>query len=209
SGCPTWPAEFAAFYREKGCWRGETFGEMLRDRALKLGDRIAITCGERNISYVELDRKADQLAAGFQRLGIQQADRVIVQLLNKSEFFEVIFALFRIGALPVFSLPSHRKSEIKYFCEFAEAKAYIVSDYFAGFHYQPMAKEIQQEVPTLKHVIVSGKSEELLSLNDLYDEPKYTRPDVKPDHIAFLQLSGGSTGLPKLIPRTHDDYIYS
>lgn len=87
AGCPTWPDEFAEKYRKEGCWRGETFGGMLRERADKHGNRIAVTYGDAHISYGELDMRADRLAAGFLELGIKKEDRVIVQLPNTPEFF--------------------------------------------------------------------------------------------------------------------------
>lgn len=149
-GFTPWPDELAETYRKNGCWAGETFGDLLRDRAAKYGDRIAITCGNTHWSYRELDTRADRLAAGFQKLGIQQMDRVVVQLPNIKEFFEVIFALFRLGALPVFALPSHRSSEITYFCEFAEAAAYIIPDAYSGFDYRSLARQVQSKLPTLK-----------------------------------------------------------
>ncbi|MBC6973016.1 (2,3-dihydroxybenzoyl)adenylate synthase [Bacillus sp. Xin] len=208
TGCREWPKEFANRYREKGCWRGETFGEMLRERAMRHGDQIAVTSGENHLSYSELDKRVDRLAAGFLNLGIKQTDRVVLQLPNIAEFFEVCFALFRIGALPVFALPSHRSSEISYFCEFAEATAYIISDKQLGFDYRKLAREIKDKVPTLQHVIVVGEAEEFVGICDLYMNP-VNLPEVKSSDVAFLQLSGGTTGLSKLIPRTHDDYIYS
>ncbi|KFC29336.1 MULTISPECIES: (2,3-dihydroxybenzoyl)adenylate synthase [Bacillus] len=207
-GFTPWPDELAETYRKNGCWAGETFGDLLRDRAAKYGDRIAITCGNTHWSYRELDTRADRLAAGFQKLGIQQMDRVVVQLPNIKEFFEVIFALFRLGALPVFALPSHRSSEITYFCEFAEAAAYIIPDAYSGFDYRSLARQVQSKLPTLKNIIVAGEAEEFLPLEDLHAET-VKLPEVKSSDVAFLQLSGGSTGLSKLIPRTHDDYIYS
>ncbi len=208
SGCYEWPKEFANRYREAGCWRGETFGEMLRERAIKYGERIALTSGEHHISYKEFDKRVDRLAAGFLSLGIKKTDRVVLQLPNIIEFFEVCFALFRIGALPVFALPAHRSSEICYFCEFAEATAYIIADKQLGFDYRNLARDVKRKVPTLKHIIVVGEEEEFVGIHDLYREP-VDLPEVKSSDVAFLQLSGGTTGLPKLIPRTHDDYIYS
>jgi 2,3-dihydroxybenzoate-AMP ligase len=208
-GYVPWPKELVDQYKKTGCWRGETFGGMLRDRAKHLGERIAITSGEKNISYRELDAKVDSLAAGFQELGIKQKDRVVVQLPNVIEFFEVCFALFRLGALPVFALPSHRKSEIQYFCEFSGAVAYVIADKHAGFNYCQLAEEVKNEVPTLKNVIVNGKTDKFVSLQDLYTKNTLNEPAVSPQDVAFLQLSGGSTGLSKLIPRTHDEYIYS
>nr|APD71515.1 non-ribosomal peptide synthetase 17 [Streptomyces sp.] len=209
---PTWPAEFAERYRAAGWWRGETFGQMLRDRAAAHPDRIAIVDpagGGRRWSYAELDRRADALAAGLLGRGIGKGDKVVVQLPNVAEFFEVIFALFRIGALPVFALPAHRETEIGYFCSFTGAIAYVIPAVHAGYDYRDLATEVRAGVPTLQHVFVTGGDpggHEALS--DVPAEPVHI-PGPAPDDLAFLQLSGGSTGVPKLIPRTHDDYIYS
>ncbi len=207
-GCPTWPKEFADKYRKEGCWRGETFGGMLRERAEKHGSRIALTYGDTHLSYRELDKRADSLAGGLLKLGIKKNDRVVVQLPNVIEFFEVCFALFRIGALPVFALPSHRHSEITYFCEFSEAAAYVIPDHHAKFDYRKLARQVKGKLRGLRHVIVAGEPEEFEALAGLYDQPAPPQ-NVHSEDVAFLQLSGGSTGLSKLIPRTHDDYIYS
>ncbi|MEK5115045.1 (2,3-dihydroxybenzoyl)adenylate synthase [Bacillus sp. FSL R5-0677] len=207
-GCEKWPKEFVDRYKKEGCWTGETFGEMLRERAMKYGDQIAVTSGGNHLSYHELDKKVDRLAAGFLHIGIRKSDRVVLQLPNVTEFFEVCFALFRIGALPVFALPSHRSSEISYLCEFTEASAYIISDKQLGFDFRKLARIVKEKVSTLQKVIVVGDEEEFVGIHDLYLEP-VDLPEVKSNDVAFLQLSGGTTGLPKLIPRTHDDYIYS
>lgn len=212
---PTWPAEFAERYRAAGHWRGETFGAMLRERAAAHPDRVAIVdpgAGggpERRWTYAELDARADRLAAGLLARGILGGDRVVVQLPNIAEFFEVIFALFRIGALPVFALPAHRETEIRYFCEFTEAAAYVIAGQHGGYDYRALAAAVRAEVPALRHVFVAGPDAGAFEpLEAVHAEPV----DVdgpEPGDLAFLQLSGGSTGIPKLIPRTHDDYIYS
>lgn len=209
-GCPTWPEEFARRYREAGYWRGYTFGQMLWERAAEHPDKVAIVDEKRRITYRELDQRADRLAAGLVGLGIQRRDRVVVQLPNIAEFFEVCFALYRIGALPVFALPAHRLTEISYFCDFAEAAAYITVDIEAGFDHRALAAEVKEKVPGLQHVIIAGDPGEhgFLALSDIDEEP-VELDGPEPSDVAFLQLSGGSTGIPKLIPRTHDDYIYS
>ncbi|MEU6171450.1 (2,3-dihydroxybenzoyl)adenylate synthase [Streptantibioticus parmotrematis] len=209
---PTWPDEFAERYRAAGHWRGETFGRMLRERAVRHGDRIAIVDPATDIrwTYAELDERADRLAAGLLGLGIRKGDRVVVQLPNVAAFFEVVFALFRVGALPVFALPAHRYSEIRHFCAFTEAVAYVVPDTADGFDHRELADRISAKVPTLRHVIVAGDDPgRHLRLADLPTEPVALTDEPRPDDLAFLQLSGGSTGVPKLIPRTHDDYLYS
>ncbi|MEU3918096.1 (2,3-dihydroxybenzoyl)adenylate synthase [Streptomyces sp. NPDC029004] len=211
---PTWPADFAARYRTAGYWQGETFGQMLRARAVQYPDRVAVVDpagAGRRWTYAELDRRADRLAAGLRDFGIGRGDRVVVQLPNVAEFFEVVFALFRIGALPVFALPAHREVEIGYFCSFSEAVAYIIADHHEGFDYRGLAAKVKEQAPTLRHVFVVGEAGEHTALSAVPREPAGPLDPDGPQasDLAFLQLSGGSTGVPKLIPRTHDDYLYS
>ncbi|WP_339195712.1 (2,3-dihydroxybenzoyl)adenylate synthase [Solibacillus sp. FSL R5-0449] len=208
-GFTPWPAERAEFYRESGCWAGLTFGQMLEDRARQYADNVAVMDEKRSLTYAQLNERVDQLAAGLLLLGIQKEDRVVVQLPNVAGYVEIVFALFKIGALPVFSLPSHRSNEIRYFCEFAEAKAYIVMDHFGGFDYRGLAREVQQAVHSLEHVIVLGEAQEFVSFDSLFSTQSIDFPEVRGSEVAFLQLSGGSTGLSKLIPRTHDEYMYT
>jgi 2,3-dihydroxybenzoate-AMP ligase len=208
---PTWPAEFAERYRAAGHWRGETFGRVLRERAAAHPDRIALVDPapeRRTWTYRELDERADRLAAGFVARGIGRGDRVVLQLPNVGEFVEVVFALFRIGALPVFALPAHRETEIGYFCSFTEAVAYVVPDVYGGFDYRDLAARARKEAPGLRHVFVAGDPGEHTALSDV-PAAKVPIEGPEPHETAFLQLSGGTTGVPKLIPRTHDDYLYS
>ncbi|MGC4082783.1 MAG: AMP-binding protein [Vicinamibacterales bacterium] len=70
--------------------------------------------------------------------------------------------------------------------------------------------KLQPATPTLRHVIVVGDpGETFVSLASLENGPAVPPADVRSSDVALMQLSGGSTGLSKLIPRTHDDYIYS
>ncbi|MFG2486122.1 (2,3-dihydroxybenzoyl)adenylate synthase [Streptomyces virginiae] len=214
-----WPAEFAERYRAAGWWRGETFGSVLRERAAAHADRIALVDpaggpdgGRRTWSYGELDARADRMAAGLTARGIRPGDKVVVQLPNTAEFFEVVFALFRIGALPVFALPAHRRTEISYFCSFTGAAAYVIPAVHGGYDYRELAAAVRAEVPGLREVFVADADPgEFTALAEVpLDVPAGgLGPGPVPHDLAFLQLSGGSTGVPKLIPRTHDDYIYS
>ncbi|MFE1290330.1 (2,3-dihydroxybenzoyl)adenylate synthase [Streptomyces sp. NPDC058751] len=209
---PTWPKEFADRYRAAGHWRGETFGGMLRERAAAHPDRVALVDPapeRRTWTYGQLDRAADRLAAGFSARGIGRGDRVGVQLPNVGEFVEVVFALFRIGALPVYALPAHRESEITHFCSFTEAVAYVIPDVHGGFDHRELATRVQEDAPALKHVFVAGDPGVHTALADVPCAPSGSLTGPRPHELAFLQLSGGTTGTPKLIPRTHDDYLCS
>lgn len=212
--CPKWPDALASNYRERGYWQGITFGDVLKHQAEQLPNQIALVSVTERWTYQLFDQKVDQLTWGFYQLGITARDRVVVQLPNINEFFAVCFALFRLGAIPMMALPAHRRNEISYFCQFTQAKAYIIADKHIGFDYRQLAREVKAEVPTLQHIIVVGDAEEFTPLVDLYlthreKELFSALPKPDPSATALFQLSGGTTGLPKLIPRTHDDYLYS
>ena len=199
-----WPEDFAARYRARGYWRGETFGDVLRARAAEHPSRVAVTAGEVNLSYADLLSRAESAAAGYLSLGLRPGDRVIVQLPNVAAFLPSVFGLFLAGLVPVYALPAHRRTELIHFARRAGARALVITPRFEGFDYTALAAEVQAEVPKLRHIIVAGE------LGPFEGVPAPAGlPQVDPSQVAFLQISGGSTGLSKLIPRTHDDYIYS
>ncbi|QZI73146.1 (2,3-dihydroxybenzoyl)adenylate synthase [Pseudomonas protegens] len=208
--CPSWPEAFAQRYRQAGYWRDETFGDLLRVAAQAFAEREALTDGERRLSYRQLDLRVDQLAAGLYRLGLRAGDNVVLQLPNRSAFVETCFALYRLGVRPIFALPAHRHLEIGRFCEFAQARAYLCTDCDAGFDYRAMARDLKAGNPHLEWVIVAGEAEEFTALDGLYDPaPSPAFPAPSADAVACFQLSGGSTGIPKLIPRRHNEYLYN
>ncbi|WP_428031781.1 (2,3-dihydroxybenzoyl)adenylate synthase [Ancylobacter sp.] len=205
-----WPEEFAARYRARGYWRGETFTSFLRDRAQEMPERLAVVGGERRWSFAELETRAETIARGLLALGLKPGDRVVVQLPNIAEFLSVVFGLFRARLIPVYALPAHRSVEIIHFARTAQARGYIIADRHDGFDYRALAEEVQREVPELAHVVVVGEGGPFAAVDALPDGSAVALPeDADPSEVAFLQISGGSTGLSKLIPRTHDDYIYS
>lgn len=209
-----WPSADAQRYRDLNCWTGETFGDVLTARAAAAPGAIAVVDAANSWSYAELDHRSRALATGLARLGIARHDRVLVQLPNRAEFVEVIFALFRLGALPVFCLPAHRQAELTPIATASAAVAMITSGTHQRFDYAALADSIRAQVDTLRHLlIVTDDTETPLpagahDLAEFRDEPGEL-PTPQASDVAFLQLSGGSTGIPKLIPRTHDDYLYS
>ncbi|MEU3567288.1 AMP-binding protein [Kitasatospora sp. NPDC036755] len=233
AGFVPWPEELSRKYREEGYWQDVTIGGLLTGWAEAYGDGVAVTAGERRVTFRELDAWADRLAGGLLRLGISPGDRVVLQLPNVVEFLPVFFALCRIGALPVLALPAHREHEIGALSALTEATAYVIADRDLGFDYRELARRVRRTVPGLEHVIVAGDAAEFVPLADLADLAGLADPadladlaDRKdpdgrdgaplarpappnPEDVAFFLLSGGTTGQPKLIPRTHTDYAYN
>ncbi|WP_232660579.1 (2,3-dihydroxybenzoyl)adenylate synthase [Pseudonocardia sp. TRM90224] len=205
-----WPDEFAERYRAAGYWTGETFGELLAARAAEHAERVAVVDGDLRLTYRELDERANELAAGFVDAGLVRGDRVVLQLPNIAEFVEIVFALFRIGALPVYALPAHRRTELRHIAEQTGAVAMITVAEHDGFAAAAAAAEIAAELPAVRlRMVVRGESGPgAMALHELRARPR-PLPGPAASDVAFLQLSGGTTGLPKLIPRTHDDYLYS
>lgn len=202
-----WPADLAASYRAKGYWRGETFGDVLRARAADHPGRLAVVDGANRWTYADLLARAESAAGGYLALGLEPGDRVIVQIPNIAAFFPAVFGLFLAGLVPVYALPAHRQAELIHFATRSGARAMVIADRHEGFDYRPLAHLVQAEVPAIAHVIVIGDAGGRIPFDSLQAGPAL--PPVDPSSVAFLQISGGSTGLSKLIPRTHDDYIYS
>ncbi|MFD4461420.1 (2,3-dihydroxybenzoyl)adenylate synthase [Nocardia sp. NPDC058480] len=200
-------------YRGQNLWAGETFGDVLAARATATPDRIAVLDTANRWTYAELHHRSRSLATGLARLGITPGDRVLVQLPNRAEFVEVIFALFELGALPVFCLPAHRAAELVPIAKAAAATAMITSATYQRFDYAALAESVRADVPGLRHVLLVLDEDQTApdgtdDLAEFRDEPT-DLPGPTAGDVAFLQLSGGSTGIPKLIARTHDDYLYS
>ena len=213
-GCVAWPEEFAQRYRANGYWQDITLYRVLAESAEKYPDKIAVVDGQRRLSYAQLLAEVERIAAGLLALGLRPLDRVIFQLNNSLELIETFFALARIGVIPVLALPAHRRTEIAHFARASGAVALLIPDVVRKFDYRQMAQEVLGECPGLRHVIVSGQAGAgQVALADLRAGKEAAQalaacPQPAAEEVALMLLSGGTTGLPKLIPRTHTDYIY-
>ena len=212
-GCTAWPGNLAARYRREGYWANITLNDMLAGSIRMAPEHTALVQGERRLSYAELGAAIEHLAVALRDLGLRPLDRVVFQLPNSIEFVIAFFALLRIGVIPVLALPAHRREEISHFVAHAEAVAYVVPDTFRGFDYRQLGADIAAHAPTLRHVLVLGDpGPSQVSLNRLLEGE---RPGgdlafhASPEEVALMLLSGGTTGLPKMIPRTHNDYVYN
>lgn len=213
-----WPEEVAARYVAKGYWEGRSLASHLADAARKTPDVTCLVDGPIRLTYRELLAWADGAAARMYALGLRADDRVVVQLPNCWEFVVTTVSCLRLGAVPVWTLPTHRKQEITSVAVHSEAKAIIVPDTFKGFDHQEMAREVVEAVPGAMHVFVVGHGVKRgnVDLRALCEPAENADPvgaefdaaAAKGDAVALFMLSGGTTGLPKLIARTHNDLTY-
>jgi len=215
-GVVRFPAEFAARYRAEGYWEDRALRDVFDETFSRYGDRVAIIDGGQSVTYSELNDRATRLALNLFDEGFQPLDRVVVQLPNVVEFVYLYFALQKIGCIPIMALPTHRYREMSQFAELSGAVACVTPDKIKDFDYCELVRRIRDAHKTVKFGIILGDAPGgFLSLTEMIERPS-RRPvsDLKsiridPEDPAVFQLSGGTTGIPKLIPRTHNDYIYN
>ncbi|MCB0929681.1 MAG: AMP-binding protein [Mycobacterium sp.] len=210
-GFVPFPPGRAARYRDEGLWTGRPLDTLLRNTTVAAPQRTAVVDPHGRLSYAELDAAADAAAAGLTRLGIRPGDRVLLQLPNRNSFAVALFGLLRAGAWPVMCLPGHREAELGHFIEVAGATALIVADVHGGFDYREMAAGLSDRHPGLRHVVVDGDPGGFTPWSAVVATPFGPTAPVAVDTSgpAVLLVSGGTTNVPKLIPRTHDDYRYN
>jgi 2,3-dihydroxybenzoate-AMP ligase len=139
-----------------------------------------------------------------------------VQLPNVAEFVFLYFALQKIGCIPIAALATHRFLEVSQFARLSGAAACVTPDRHGEFDFTEMVRRVRNETPSVRLGIVLGEAPAgFLSLADLISRQPKMRPEelralkIDPTDPAIFQLSGGTTGVPKLIPRTHNDYAYN
>lgn len=214
-GCTAWPEEFARLYREKGYWQDITLCQMLARVIADAPDKVALVSRDTRMTYRELGERIDRSAAGLAAAGLRPRDRVVLQLPNGLDLIVTFFALTRIGVIPVMALPAHREEEVLYFIKHADAVAYFAPDRLRDFDYRPMAAEAARRSPSLRLTVISGEPwPGQLALADIAASRPVADAEIDglappADDVALMLLSGGTTGIPKLIPRTHNDYVYN
>ncbi|WP_454853845.1 (2,3-dihydroxybenzoyl)adenylate synthase [Promicromonospora soli] len=218
-GTVPWPDDVAAHYRSCGYWADRTLGELLWEVADGRPTQDAVVDGDVRLTYAELTARADAAAGRLRELGLGPDDRLLVQMPNGWEFIVLTLACFRAGVIPVMALPAHRRHELTHLASLSEARAMAVPRVLRDFDHERLAHELAAELPDLEHVLALGDAGELdprsVPLAGLLAPGEdraaeraaadAMRPD--PDSPACFLISGGTTGLPKLITRTHNDYV--
>ena len=197
-GVVPYPPEQAARYRRLGYWQDRALDQVFSDLFSTHAGRVALLAGDEVITYGDLGRRAASLAGALHERGLRALDRVVLHLPNSPHFLYLYFALQKLGVVPILALAPHRRLEIDHFIRLADAVAYFGTD-------ASLAAEVQGANACLRHVVMLDELDRMSSGHSA------TAPalDVDPTDPCALLLSGGTTGIPKLIPRTHNDYAYN
>src|SRR6266853_2347413 len=209
AGVTPFPPEFAAQYRARGYWEDVPLGRFYAGVFASHGDRVAMVNGSERVTYSELRERVARLALHLLGLGVVPLDRWVVQLPNIPEFVYLYFALERLGAIPIMALAGHRWNEINAFFELSGANGYAVTQMLGDFDSRELIAQVRDAHPGVRTVLGAETIRELVRHKPLLDARLLDTVEVDPDEPCILQLSGGTTGVPKLIPRTNNDYVYN
>ena len=208
----------SARYRAGGAWLESSAGDMLRAAARRAPARWALIAQERRLTYADFDEATERLGAALLELGLAPGDRALFQMGTVIETAIALFGCFKAGLVPVCTLPQHREIEMGELGRRSEATAYFVQADFSAFDLTGFAAKLSADIASIRKIIVargpavSGAR----SFDELIDSVTLTqararlaRVEVGTEDVLTFQLSGGTTGVPKIIPRFHAEYMGS
>ncbi len=209
--------ERASQYLASGAWMDVTVGDMLRQTAARLPGKVALLTDSGSVTFGELDELTDRLAAALLDLGLQAADRAIFQMGNNIETALAVVACFKAGIVPVCAIPQYREVEIGQLARLSQASGYFVqSDTPGSFDMVGFAQSMADAHPQIRHLVFSGsrapeQGATIMSLIETHDaasaRARLAQVRISPEDVLSFQLSGGTTGVPKIIPRFHGEYL--
>lgn len=212
------PADELARYVAAGVLGDQSLIEAFMETHARFADQPALTGPEGTFTHRQLDEITDRVASAFLDLGLKPLDRVVFQVPNCNELMFGFFGCLKAGLIPVCTLVSHREREIGYLANHSQAVLHFVQGDDPKFDHVEFAHRMQSQTPSLKHIVVARGSarDGALSLKELYEaqDPVTARLRVKaitrdPFQVVLFHLSGGTTGIPKIIPRFGSEYLYN
>ena len=208
-GVVPFPPQLARRYREKGYWRDQSLAREFDVVFKKFSSRVALIDADRQYSYGEIDQLTDNLALNLLELGLTPLDRVVPTLPNCAEFVLLYFALQKIGCIPIAALATHRYAEVSQFVQLSGATTCVYPERQSDFEFEPMIRRVQKENASLRFCVSLSTLKKLIEKKANLPQSELQKIRIDPADPCIFQLSGGTTGVPKLIPRTHNDYAYN
>ena len=206
-------------YDRLGIFTDETMAEAFRALVRRFPDCPALRDRSSSLTFAELDLRTDLIGAGLLRTGLKPNDRVIFQLLNGPELVILFLACLKAGLIPVCTLAAHRKAEIGFLAAHSSARAHIIHGDAKKFDFVALSRDVREELPDMALTIFAtgegdgdGHVKTLADLTDCLSRDEaldiLSRVPRDPAQVAVFQLSGGTSGTPKIIPRFHNEYLY-
>lgn len=204
-------------FRACGWWTGRTLPAELVEAVSLHADAVGLVTPEVEWKYGEILSRATSFAAGLARsFGLKPGDSVMFQMGNVAETVVAYVGCLMAGARPVCTLPHHGVREIGLLAKHTGASLLIAQGDFDDGRLLRQARQLLadgsvQGVVVARAGSVSGATayDTVLSTGEGADLTELPYANGDPESIAVFQLSGGTTGLPKVAPRLHEEYAYN
>jgi 2,3-dihydroxybenzoate-AMP ligase len=214
------PATAVERYMTTGAWGARSLPAAFRQAAATHAERTALITPDTRLTYRELDARSDAVAARLLSSGLLPGERVLLQLTNSATAVVAWYGLLKAGLIPVCTLAIHRRLEIEQIGRQSGAVAHLVQADFPGFDLVGLAQQVAGLLPAMRQLVTVGAAPGTpgLRIEDLQDHEVSDKERAALLEIAesldvrgpaVLQLSGGTTGTPKIIPRLHAEYRYN
>lgn len=207
----------AEIYEKRRWWLGMTLGDVL-DKSCDLYPSKEALVGEgKRYTYQEFRDLVDHAAYGLLEHGFRAGDTMLLQLPNCPEFVISYYAMQKIGVVMVLLTVNHSLREIVHLANLTQPKGWILPDHYRSIDFLSLVKKFQTQNRTLEKVCFLGENvpngelrfHDLLRRTANPEEIKKALEAARPSPRDVCQIlpSGGTTGLPKGAPRTHNDYL--
>jgi len=146
-------------------------------------------------TYGELAQRVDRAANALTGLGLEMEDRIMLAHLDTIDFPSVFLGAIKAGIVPIAANTLLTADDYKFMLEDSRARALVVSEALL-----PSFAPILGSIPSLRHVIVSGKDAHghlLLQKLGENSAPRFEAAPTTSDDVCFWLYSSGSTGTPK------------
>ncbi|MDT5242919.1 MAG: fatty-acyl-CoA synthase [Mycobacterium sp.] len=184
--------------------RRQNWTNQLARHALMQPDATALRFLGHTTTWGELDRRVTALAGALSRRGVGFGDRVLILMLNRTEFIESFLAVNKLGAIAVPVNFRMTPPEIAFLVSDCQARVVITEAVLAQ-----VATAVRRIDPTLEAVVVAGggTDDEVIGYGDLISEPgDAPQPvDIPNDSPALIMYTSGTTGRPKGAVLTHNN----
>lgn len=176
------------------------------------GEREALVCGERRLSYAELDARANRLAHYLASQGIAAGDHVGMYMYNCAEFLEIMLACFKIRAIPINVNYRYVADELRYMFDNAD-----LVGLFYNREFTPLVADAAAGFPALQHFVYidddSGKEAECLAAVSIEEAMACASPErefaERSGDDLYIIYTGGTTGMPKGVMWRHTDLFFA
>jgi non-ribosomal peptide synthetase component E (peptide arylation enzyme) len=218
-GAVPYPPDVIRKYTERGWWLNMTFGDVLDRSSGRYPEKIAVIDERIRLTYAQLKERVDRFALALLKLGVGKYDRMLIQLPNRYEFLVAFYGMQRIGAVPVLAVPRHGAREISHFLQVMQPMGWILPLRDGNREFEPLIERVKPGSHGVELLIMVGEDPDvppdLLSMEALVNQGDLGKPShdylarfrPDPNDVALILLTGGTTGMPKGVPRTHNGYL--